>query len=381
MPHDRSPTALPPDDAPIGPAPFSAAPPDLAVRFALWLVRSLKRLTDLVTPPELAVFDRSVGSARTHMLGAAVRFGLADALLGGPLSSAELAARVGANEDALHRVLRALAYDGVFARTADGRWENNRISRALRIGTLARSRQWVLYWSSRSNLAAWEELDHALRTGGGAFSRANGKGVWDWFSAHPEEQRCFAEAMTGLTVQAAPFVATTYPFREVHTVCDVGGGRGTLLSEVLLRNPHLTGILFDAAGLEGIARRLFEARKVADRVRFEAGSFFESVPTGAEVYTLKSILHDWGDVRCREILAVVRRAMRPGARVLLVESLLARDETGNPAALADVQMMIACDEGRERSLQEFRALLEATGFRLGRVWPTATDSLIEGVAA
>lgn len=105
------------------------------------------------------------------------------------------------------------------------------------------------------------------------------------------------------------------------------------------------------------------------------------MPTGAEVYTLKSILHDWGDARCREILAVVRRAMRPGARVLLVESLLARDETGNPAALADVQMMIACDEGRERSLQEFRALLEATGFRLGRVWPTATDSLIEGVAA
>lgn len=119
---------------------------------------------------------------------------------------------------------------------------------------------------------------------------------------------------------------------------------------------------------------------MGDRARFEAGNFFEKVPEGADVYTLKNILHDWGDAQCRVILGAVRKAMKPGAKVLIVESLLQRDDVNNPAVFADVQMMMVCDDGRERSLEEFRALLEATGFRLGRTWPTATDSLIEGVA-
>lgn len=369
-----------PDEAPFGPQPFPAAPPDIVVRGALALIRGLKRLTDLVTPPELAIFDRTIGSARTQLLGAAARWRIPDALAEGPMDSAALARRLGLDEDALHRVMRALVHDGVFARRADGRWENNRLSAALRSGTTARTRQWALYWASRSNLAAWEALDHALRTGGGAFREANGKSVWAWFAEHPDEERCFAEAMTGLTVAAAPFVATTYPFGEVKTVCDVGGGRGTLLSEILVRNPGVEGVLCDAAGLEPLARKLFAQRGVAARARFEVGNFFESVPGGAEVYVLKNILHDWGDASCKTILGAVRRAMAPGARVLLVESLLARDDTASVAAFADLQMMIACDEGRERSREEFAALLDATGFRLGRVWPTATDSLVEGVA-
>lgn len=369
-----------PDEAPISPAPFPDAPPDFVVRMALGLIRMLRRLTDAITPPELAVFQHTIGSASTALLGAVARFGVPDALAEGPLTSKELAARVGANEDALHRVMRALAHQGIFALGRDGRWENNRISTALCAGTLSRSRQWVLYWSSASNLRAWGEIDAVLRDGGVGFVRAHGMSVWDWFAKHPEEQRCFAEAMMGITVMSAPFVAATYPFDEVKTVCDVGGGRGTMLSELLLRRPHLRGVLCDAEGLEPMARKLFEARGVGERARFEAGNFFEKVPEGADVYTMKNILHDWGDAQCKVILGAVRKAMKPSAKLLLVESLLGRDDVNNPAALADVQMMMVCDDGRERTLDEFRALLEATGFRLGRAWPTATDSLIEGVA-
>lgn len=369
------------DEAPMGRSPLPAAPPDLVVRAALGLLRGLRRLTDALTPPELAVFDRTLGSARAAMLGGVARLGVADTLAGGALTAGDLAARVGADGDALHRTLRALAHDGFFRLRRDGRWENNRLSSALRAGTPARSRQWVLYWSSRSNLAAWGAIDHVLREGGGGFAHANGRGVWDWFAAHPDEERCFAEAMAGLTARAAPFVASRYPFAEVETVCDVGGGRGTLLSEVLLRHPHLRGAVCDAEGIAPLAARLFAQRGVAARARFEVGDFMERVPAGSDVYTLKNVLHDWDDATCARILATVRAAMRPGARVLLVESLLGRGDVASLAALADVQMMVVCAGGRERSLGEYRALLEGAGFRLGRVWPTATDSMIEAVAA
>ena len=368
------------DDSPIGRSAFPDAPPDLVVRLALGAIRALRRLTDAITPAELAVFERSVGAARTAMLGAVARLGVADALLDGPLGTADLAARVGAHEDALYRTLRALAHDGFFRLRGDGRWENSRLSAALRGGTLARSRQWVLYWSSRSNLDAWGALDHVLRTGGGGFAHANGAGVWDWFAAHPDEERCFAEAMMGLTSMTAPFVAARYPFAEVQTVCDVGGGRGTLLSEILLRHPHLRGTLADAEGVAPLAGELFARRGVEARARFEVGDFFARVPEGSELYTLKNILHDWDDARCAKILSTVRAAMRPGARVLIIESFLERDDVDSPAALADMQMMVVCDGGRERSRAELRALLEGAGFRAGREWPTATDSMIEGVA-
>lgn len=380
--HPTPPHTLPMehDRAPHGRQRLPDAPPDMVVRLGLGLRRALLRLADAVTPAELALFDRTVGSGRTAMLGVVARWRIPDLLGDVGLTADELAARTGASADALHRLLRALAHDGVFRLGADGRWRNNRVSSAMRAGNGMRMRHWAMYWASRANQRAWMAVDHALRAGGGAYRKANGVGVWEWFDAHPDERACFAEAMAGLTAQSAGSVAARYPFAEVGSVCDVGGGRGLLLSEVLLRHPHLRGVVCDNAGLAPMAQEIFEARGVADRAGFVAGSFFESVPEGHDVYLLKNILHDWGDAECVRILATVRRAMRPGSRVVVVEHLLGHSETDNPAALADVMMMLTCDGGRERDAGEFSALFERAGLRAGRTFPSALEALLEAVA-
>jgi hypothetical protein len=95
---------------------------------------------------------------------------------------------------------------------------------------------------------------------------------------------------------------------------------------------------------------------------------------------MKNVLHDWDDERCRKILSTCRRAMKPGHKLLLVESLLEPNDDTNFAALADVQMMVVCSEGRERSRAEFERLLGATGFRLARVFPAPALAVLEGVA-
>jgi hypothetical protein len=141
-------------------------------------------------------------------------------------------------------------------------------------------------------------------------------------------------------------------------------------------------VLFDNAGVIGGAPELLGARGVADRVELSSGSFFDRVPEGCDAYLLKNILHDWDDDRSTTILRNCRRAMRPGHRLLVVELVVEPETTSGIGPLSDVQMMMVCNEGRERSRADFERLFRAAGFELRRVVPTATlMSIVEGVAA
>jgi hypothetical protein len=308
------------------------------------------------------------------MLSIVARLGIADLLESSPQSAEQLARETGLDPDALLRVLRTLVSVGIFRRLPDGRFANNRLSRALKGGRLDRMREWVTYFGSQSNIAAWNDLERTLRTGHNAFERVFGMDVWRWFDEHPDEREMFAQAMMGITVADAPAVASFYPFQEIQTLCDVGGGRGTMLSE-------LRGVLVDGEGVLESARELLAQRGVSDRVELRPGSFFDSVPAGADAYLLKNVLHDWDDVRCQAILANIRRAMKPGQRLLLVELLAPVRDHDHVQAFVDVHMMVVCSNGRERSLAELQALLRATGFAPGRVFPYPTTHVIEAVAA
>jgi hypothetical protein len=261
-----------------------------------------------------------------------------------------------------------------------GEFANNRRSRVLLSGQPTRTREWALYFSSGSNVAAWADLPRTIETGESAFRRVHGVSVWEWFDAHPDEREMFAHCMMGITVRDAPLVASLYPFAEVNRLCDVGGGRGTLLSEILLRHGNVQGVLYDAPGVIQSARDLLQKRGLSARVELAPGSFFDAVPEGCDAYLMKNILHDWDDATCKRLLANVRRAARPGARIILVEQLVEQNSQDPIATFVDLQMMIACDEGRERSLEELKTLLAEAGFRYRRVFTSPTLGVIEGEA-
>jgi hypothetical protein len=316
----------------------------------------------------------------TALLSVVAQVGVADLLRSGPLSAEQIAQRAGLHADTVMRVLRALVGVGIFHRLPDGRFSNNRLSEALIGGLPHRMREWVTYFGSQSNIAAWNDLERTLRSGDNAFERVFGMDVWQWFDGHPDEREMFAQAMMGLTVADAPVVARLYPFSEVRTLCDVGGGRGTLLSEVLIRHPHLRGVLVDNPGVLESARELLARRGVSNRVDLRPGNFFDSVPSGADAYLLKTVLHDWDDARCLAILRNVRRAMEPGQRLLLVELLAPQRNQDHVQAFVDVHMMMVCSNGRERSIEELHALLRTSGFEPARSFLYPTIGLIEGVA-
>lgn len=361
--------------------PGAILPPRPVARAALALRRRLVALADAVVPPQLVLFEQAIGVGRTQLLRTAARLGLADRLAGGPRSAGELAREVGVDADALHRALRALAAGGVFTLRRDGRFENNRLSRALGSGAPGSLRALAEYLGSASNTSAWADLDRTVETGRSAFRRVHGMAVWEWFARHEADRRTFAQAMAEVSELDAPAVAAGYPFGELDRICDVGGGRGGLLAEILRRHPRPRGILFDATEVVAEAPAFLERRGVAQRVSCCGGSFLEAVPEGCDAYLLKDVLHDWDDATCLRILASCRRAAAPGVRLLVVEVLLERDQASSPGALMDVQMMTVCDQGRQRSAAELQALLARAGFRPTRVVELAgAASLVEAVA-
>jgi hypothetical protein len=361
----------------LDPRPFPNAVPSFAVRAAIALRRGILKLADAIFPAELAMFDRTFGATDTLGIGLAAKLGVTDLLEGGPMSAAEIASTLGLHADRLHRFLRAMANRGVYSLSSDGRFANNRMSRALLSGTPTRTREWAIYISSRANMLAWTALEKAIRTGASPFQSEHGMSVWDWFEQHPEEREHFAHAMMGITFLDAPVVGSLYPWNEVEVLCDVGGGRGSLISEVLIRHPHLRGVLCDAAGVLDSARSLLDARGVLGRVELVPTNFFEQVPAGADAYLMKNILHDWDDERSLVILRNIRKAIGGGGKLLLVEAIFETNDPDHIGNLSDLQMMLVCDGGRERSKAEYADLLGQAGFRLTRVFPYPTTSILE----
>jgi hypothetical protein len=309
----------------------------------------------------------------------AADLGLSDQLAGGPRTVADLAGAVSADEDTLHRLLRALATVGVYAEQPDGTFANTPLGEGLRSDVPGTMRPLARTLNDPAVWSAWGHLGHSVRTGDNAFEALHGVDVWAHRRAHPEQNAIFNDNMTALSSQVADAVATAYDFSGLSTVVDVGGGHGALLEAVLARHDHLTGTVFDQAHVVAQAPTPGTPASVASRWTSATGSFFDAVPA-ADAYLLKSILHDWPDDRCVEILRTCRRTLGEGGVVLVVETVLGRPGHEVEAAFSDLNMLVL-PGGRERSEQEYAALFGAAGLRLTRVVDTGTRmSVIEARA-
>src|SRR4051812_30966774 len=355
-------------------------PPRPLVTAVLKARTALHRLADRIVPAHVALFDKSIGIGRTQVIGALAELGVMDELARGPATAAELAPRVAADEDALHRVLRAAALERLVTVGGDGRFRIARLGRALLSDEPRSIRAWTRYIALPSTTAAWADLPESVRTGRSAFRRRHGTSVWEWFAEHPDEEALFAGAMRRLTEEDAPAIVAGYPWPQSGTVCDVAGGVGTLLAAILDARPGLRGVLVDGPGVLREAERHLQERGLRDRVELVEGDIFARVDARADVYLLKDVLHDWDDAASARILATVRATMPAGARLVIVEALQERNVPDLIASLADIQMLTQCEEGRQRSAAELGALLTGAGLSPGAVRETIGPALVEGLA-
>jgi hypothetical protein len=303
---------------------------------------------------------------------------IADKLAAGRSNVDELATLTGSNAAALYRVMRLLAAEGVFRETSDRRFELTEVGAALRSDRRTSPREF-LRMMNREPYLAFAQLHDSVRTGLPAFDKVFGKPRFDWLADHPDDAALFQRAMIALSQGANEAVADAYDFARFSTVVDVGGGHGQLLSAILARNPHLSGMLFDRPA--GVAAAKAGAGGDLPRTEFAAGNFFESVPIGADVYLLKKVIHDWNDQQAVLILSKCREAMAPHGKVLVAETIIPPGDQPDTIKLIDANML-AVTGGAERTEAEYAALFVAAGLRLERVILTARPiSILEASRA
>jgi len=330
-------------------------------------------------PSSNALLDLIASQRITAVIYVAARLGVADLLAEGAKTPRELAQRTGAHERSLRRLLRALITIGIckpvgtdqFALTPVGAPLASSAEPSLKVLALFEGE---MLWQS------WGALLDSIRTGKNMAELAGIEDTFELMGRNPEAVRTFNQAMVALTRTITPGVLAAYDFSGIARLMDVGGGYGELLGAILNAYPSMRGVIFDLPRCADGAREHLAAAGVGARAEFIAGSFFESVPSGADAIILKSIIHDWDDERSIKILANCHRALPQAGRLLLVERLM--PEVPGTAAedrwvtLSDLNMLRG-PGGSERTRSEHEDVLRAAGFKLTRVLPAGRMSVIE----
>jgi len=300
-----------------------------------------------------------------HCLCAITRLEVPERLAAGPLPIPQLAVAVGADQDALRRVLRLVADHHIVTVEGD------------RVGLTGRGR--LLCPDHPSSLSAAfatvgtadvvHGLTETLRTGRAAAPRVLGMGYWDYLAAHPDQQALFDQSMVQRAQVLSLACVPVLDWPASGMIADIAGGIGILVAAVLQAAPGARGILVDQPQVLERARPVLERQGVADRCVLSPGDLF-APPPPADLYLLASVLHDWDDDHAVRILAALGHSATNDTRLRIFEMVLPEDATPHRATMSDVLMLLMFDGARERTVGQYRELLEDTGWQLERVVPS-----------
>jgi hypothetical protein len=278
----------------------------------------------------------------------------------------------------LYRLLRALASVGIFAEEDGKRFSLTPLAEPLR-SDVAGSQQSLALMMGDAQYRAWGNLVDTVQTGDNAYEKIFGKPIFDHLAEQPEKARIFDDAMTGIHGRETGAILDAYDFSDINVIADIGGGNGSKITAILQKHPEMRGILFDLPHVVGRARPNIEAAGLGDRCQLVSGDFFQSVPSGADAYVMRHIIHDWDDEKSHTILRNCHAVMSPGNKLLLVESVIPPGNDPFMGKFLDLTMMLI-PGGKERTEDEYRELYDSAGFDLVRVVPTTTEvSVIEGI--
>ena len=330
------------------------------------------------SPPDL--FQMTTGYWVSQAIYVAAKLGIADLLKEEPQSCVALATATGADAASLFRLMRALASVGVFSHVGTDCFALSRLAESLQTEVRGSLRAMVITLGE-IHYQACGNLLHSVQTGSPAFNHVYGASLFDYLRQNVDAADAFNQGMANVASMLAYAVLMAYDFAGISSIVDIGGGQGELLETILQFNPDIGGTVFDTASTIQRARRRRSNNAWDGRCSYVTGDFFTSVPPGADAYLLCGVIHDWDDSRAVKILRNCRRAMTNNSRVLLVDMIVPDAASASFSKLLDLNMLVM-NGGRERTLAEFRALLNAADYKLTRIVTTmAPQSVIEAVAS
>ena len=350
----------------------------------VWFIRLLNNLRQaLITignkmyPANVILIEQIQYFWILSCIRVAAELNIAGQLRDRPKTIDDLARITGAHGPSLYRVMRALASHGIFRMNRHNEFANTSLSKPL-IDGKGSLRHMIMHHLGDLNWSVFNEIMYTVKTGKDAFSKVNGMKIYDYLSEHEGSSALFDQSMTELTDFSIEPLLNAYDFSGYKTIADIGGGEGLLLANILFKHKDIKGILIEIpAGTNG-HREIFGKFGVADRIRVVHGNFLESIQEVADAYIVKNIIPNWGDEDSVTILTNLRQVLPDHGKILLVEIVV--DEGNRPSygKIFDIQMMVCMPSGKERTMSEFKIIIDKAGLKIHRIIPTiAPFSIIE----
>jgi hypothetical protein len=313
------------------------------------------------------VFEMIMASLGSQVIRTLALLSVAEHLHGAALTADQIAARESSDPAMTYRLLRAAAALGFLAYQADtGVFAGTALLDVLRADSPLSLK---FYAQTGPGPAFWLPnllMPETVMSGKTGVVEALGSTVFEYFAKHEDQARMFSSAMTNLSTPVIREAVAAIEVKDAHFAVDVGGADGAFIAELLQHNPGLTGAVLDLPQVIPGVSKAAQARGLESRMAGAVGDFFAGVPS-ADMYLLKFVLHDWDDASCIKILSNIRSAMRPGARVFIVEMAIT-SATSLSATLMDMAML-ASFTGQERELSHFESLLHSAGLKIVEAVP------------
>ncbi len=328
------------------------------------------------TAPEQQMMQFIIGKWISKPISVAAKLGIADIINKGNRSIDEIAEMTNTMPDTLYRMMRALAGVGIFFETKPRYFKNSSLSECLMKGRLKSA---ALMFHSTWHDSIWSNLLYSIKTGQSAFEKIYGQSAFEWFNSNQEEAQIFNEANSFKAASTHKVITEVYDFSKINSLMDVGGGIGGLMVEILKTNHHLKGIVAELPQVLLQLNEIIKKNKFESRMSAVECDFFKKIPKNSDVYLLSHVLHDWSDEKCITILKNCRNAVDINGKLLIAEAIIPPGNNFSISKLLDLEVLLM-GGGQERTEDEFRYILESSGFALSQIIPTKENiSIIEGV--
>ncbi|GAB3440580.1 methyltransferase [Actinophytocola sediminis] len=306
------------------------------------------------------------GFMATQTLRATVELGLLDAFGTEGRTPTEIAGDLGIPPDTTIRLLRALAALNILAEPEPGVFRPTATGNLLRTDHPNSLGSFVTMFADPLMGRAWEKLADSIRTGKSTFAEVYGQPFFSYLATDADKSALFNRTMATISRLAAGDLLAGFDFAPFHTILDIGGGNGTTIGTILAKHQHLRGVVYDSAAGSAGAHAQLDELGVGDRCTVTAGDFFAEVPSGADLYLLKSVLHDWDDDEASLILRNCRSALPPAGRLLIAEPVLPETDGryDRPETYFDDLNMLVNVGGRTRTIAEFERLCAGAGLEV-----------------
>jgi arminomycin 4-O-methyltransferase/SAM-dependent hydroxylase len=326
-------------------------------------------------PPEFATLMRLADLVTPMALRVAANLRLIDHMQSGVNDLASLARATDSHQDTLGRLLRHLVAIEVLRESGPDHYVPTALGELLAHGHPVTQAGWLdpTHMIGRADLSLIHLFD-AVHDGSPIYPRHYGAEFWDDVSGDPVLGATFYDLMAHGQKRIFNEAVGLRDWTDARRLLDVGGADGDLIATVLAKEPGISATLLELPGPAARARVKFAEAGLDGKVDVVAGSFFDPLPTTADVITVSFVLHNWSDKDAVRILRNCAQALEPGGRLLLSECADQSPAKPDPGFTSGDLRMMAYFGGRERTYGQWQELAEAAGLRIDAV----SDALAYG---